>query len=325
MRRFIVSIIALLFSTYCLVPSIALAANVGFVPSTGLWFSQTSFVPGQTISVYTVVINTDYFALDGAVTFYDNNTPFSTVAVTTLPKEQVRQIKVSWTPTEGDHALSARFTQAAAVDEKGSRQNVDVGAINAVAGTPLSIGTGVIEPVTTPVIFTSSTSTDSIPSVALMGQTNVVVQKQGKNLVITPSTKPAASSGGALTSFTTLWGGAQNVVTTSQDLFAKNKEMLAKAEHVAGTITSTVGAISSAIDTGRQYVQTGQNQLEKVGSFLGFLSPVWNKVKSWWLTLTHNNEPVRVIIAVVIILLIVWMIKRAVRPKYERDYGRYKR
>ena len=48
------------------------AADISFVPLTGIWFSSQSVIPGNTIKIYTVVINNVYPTVNVEIAFYDN-------------------------------------------------------------------------------------------------------------------------------------------------------------------------------------------------------------------------------------------------------------
>lgn len=325
---------ALLLSAYCLLPSAGLAANVGFVPSTGLWFSRDSFFPKETIRIYTVVVNNEYASMDGVVVFYDNSDIIDTVEIKGLPKEGAKLMRVFWEPTEGEHAVSARFIKAVAVDEKGARQDIDLATINSVAGAPLSVSTGQVMPV---VSNDAQKVTDQLAAVGgavntgsskttALSEVQLVVKREGDKLALTAPEKTATASsatppverGGD--EKPSLEGGGG-----SADPFAKNREILQKAENVAGTITSTAGKIESAYDKtksavekGKEAYAEGQRQLLKIQPYLKKFEPYWNK-------LSNNNEPKRVAIIVVVMLVGIWMIKRAIRPKFYRNYGKYSR
>src|SRR5260221_4722000 len=105
MRKFLVAFIAALF----FLPAVALAAGAGLVPSSGIWFSSTTLTPGTLVRVYTVVVNDQYFALDGTVGFYDNGALIDTVQFKALDKQSALQLKVLWQPTAGTHSVTAAF------------------------------------------------------------------------------------------------------------------------------------------------------------------------------------------------------------------------
>src|SRR6266403_819509 len=100
MRKILVTVFA---ASCLLLPSTAFMATVGFVPSTGVWFSTSTFDPNQSIKVYTVVVNNDYASLDGTVGFYDNDKLIGSTSFKSLAKESAQQLSINWVPSQGDH------------------------------------------------------------------------------------------------------------------------------------------------------------------------------------------------------------------------------
>lgn len=306
-------IVTVLLSAYCLVPSAIWAANVGFVPSTGLWFSRTEFSPGETIRVYTVIINNDYHSLDGAVAFYDNGQVIDTVAVQGLTKESAKQIRVFWEPAEGQHAVTARFTKAVAVDAQGKKQEVDIGTINSVAGAPLAVGGEKLYSVQqTPTAPSDSTGAASTTPVAI-GEVQLVVKKQGEKLVIAPA--PVVKVGTQ---------SPPGEAGAAEDLLSKNREALAKAEQLAGTITTTAGKINSAYDKTKSAVEEGKGYYEKGRERWGKTVPYIKRAEPFWNTISNNNEPKRVAIIVgsIIVLWLVmkWMFRRRRKRRLREEF-----
>lgn len=297
-----------------LFPMHAFAAGVGFVPSTGLWFSTTSFVPNQTVRVYSVVMNNDYNLLDGSVGFYDNNELFDTVTFQGLPHESAQEIKAAWQPAEGQHTLSARFISATAHDASGTVHQLDVSQINAFTGAPLTVGNGSVAPTTVTVSNPSDAATNS--TVPPQGSTQVLVQQGSGGLLLA-----ALPSSVSLSQNT-----AGSVVDSATDVFQKNREILNKAEQVAATITTTAGTVEkvytqtkSVVDQGRAYYGQAQVYWSKV-------QPYIDKAKPFWDTVTNNSEPKRVAYvvggAVLILLVLRWRIRQMRQERYERYGGR---
>ncbi len=320
-------------STYCLVPNAGWAANVGFVPSTGLWFSPTTFSAGDSINVYTVVINNDYYALDGIVTFYDNNQSFDTAVVTQLLKEQAKQVKVTWKPTAGEHNLSARFTKAVAVDAKGSKQEISLSQINNVTGAPLEVGGSSVAPVTpvtetqtigeSKVVVAASGVTPSDASVAI-GSTAVAVVQQGKTLVLkaaeilkTQSVQQTDANPTSQNSNSTSTTSV-HAASTAVDPFAKNKEIIDKASNLAATITSTAGKINEAYAAGKGAVETGQSFYKQAQDTWSRIDPYWQKMKPYWLSISHNNDPKQIAIIAGVVIVGYWILKFMFRRRRRR-------
>ena len=323
-----------LFIVLLLAPGFTLAANVGFVPSTGLWFSRTTLAPKETIRIYTVVINNDFASLDGTVAFYDNSDVIDTVPVQALPKEGARLLRVFWAPTEGEHAISARFIKAMATDEKGVKQVIDLDTINSMAGAPLSVASGNVTPIVHNdpqktldqlMAVGAAASSSSQASVAQLSEVQVVVKKEGEKLalVATKSSPPAPVSSVAQPEKTQVLG--EKETASSSDPFAKNREILQKAQAVAGSITTTAHQIESAYDTTKSAVDKGKAVYAQGHQQLSKLAPYVKKFEPYWNRLSNNNEPTRVLIIAGALVVGLWLIKHLIRRRFRYRYERYRR
>ncbi len=332
-RLFVLFILALfvLLAGYCSMPSTSFATSVGFVPSTGLWFSRTNFLPHETVRIYTVVINNDFYSLDGTVSFYDNGQIIDTVDVKGVLKESVKEIRVFWEPTEGEHSVSAQFTRAVATDEKGARQILDVDTINSIAGAPLKVGSDAVSP--SPVIgISSSTSLGSVTitttaqagavfntAVATGGAVNVVVKKDGSKLTMVANLADTSNSRVATQA------GAPSTVSSDKagvgDLLAKNREILDKASQFAGTITSTAGKINEAYNTTHGAIEKGRGYYAQVKDVWSKTAPYVEQAAPVWNTVSHNNDP-RYIIGIVGGIIFLWYVIRW-RWRHHRVRDRY--
>lgn len=315
--------ILLVMSIFIFAPHFVAANSVGFVPSTGLWFSRNEFLPKETIRIYTVVINNDYYSLDGTVAFYDNGTEIDRVDVKGLAKESVKQIRVFWEPTEGEHAVSAQFIKAVATDEKGNKQTLDIQTINSVAGAPLKMGVNTVVP--TPIIITTSSATtlgsstikvtplnvsSVITSTTLFGsQTEVVVRKEGEKLVLEPALESNNS--------------ASEGSISGSDIFAKNREILDKAAQVAGTITTTADKLNKAYTGTKEAIEKGKGYWSGAKEQWGKAAPYFDKALPSWKAITHDNDPryIAGIVggAVVVWYIIRWRMRRHRRRDFDRD------
>ncbi len=309
-------------------PHFAHATGVGFVPSTGIWFSRDTFYPKETIRIYTVIINNDYYSLDGTVAFYDNRVEIDRVDVKGLAKESVKQIRVFWEPTEGEHAVSAQFIKAVATDEKGNKQTLDIQTINSVAGAPLKMGTSTITP--TPIIITTSSATTlgsttikivplnantvTTSAVLLGSQTEVVVRKEGDKLVLEPAPETNTSGFGAHIS-------EGNSGDTGGDLFAKNREILDKVEQVAGTITTTADKINKAYAGTQEVFEKGKGYWAGAKEQWGKAAPYLQKVVPAWKAVSHNNDPRYIAGIVGGVVGLYWILRWKWRKKKIRNFG----
>lgn len=330
MKKVLVSFLFLV----TLIPLSACAAGVGFVPSTGIWFSRSSFLPHDTIRVYSVIINNDYFKLDAVVGFYDNGELIDTATVTGLVKEMAQQVKVFWSPTEGQHTLTARFIKAVAIDDKGGRKELNLNDIVSSAGSPLTVAEGQVAP--TPARVASATvgaqssstiATSATTSIGgVIGATIVEVAKQGTRLAVQA---PVSSGVVAASAEPAVLGEkvaalAPRGEDTGSDIFAKNKEVLEKAQAAVTTITSTAGKIGEVYNQTKSVVEKGKGYYEQGQSYWQRVKPYAEKVKPWWLKISNNNEPKRIAIIVVSVLAVWWLLKwwwrRKRRLAYERGW-----
>jgi len=310
------------FVSYFLFPIIVFAANVGFVPSTGLWFSRTSFLPGETISVYTVIFNNDYYGLDGTVVFYDNNNVIGAVSVKNLSEESAKQLKVLWQPVAGEHALSARFTSATVVDSEGNRTNLDLASINGVTGAPLEVGSSTAVSADNTVVpqETGSVASGNAASSTAIGATDVMVANVNGKLIITPP--------GALESGSSVGGSVadaiHSAVSSIGDIFAKNHLVLGQVNSSTAIVTSTVGSLADAYGSTKDTVEAGKNFYQKADEawktmsvYLVKAGPVFNKIKAGWLWFTDGNDPTRVmvIVGIFVVVFIIAVVRRRHRRR----------
>lgn len=106
MRAFILSVILLLSISE---PVLAEEINAGFVQ--GLWYSSESVFAGNPTRVYVALRNNTEHDLTGTVRFTDNGKRIGSAEISALSGRLV-EAWVDWTPTEGEHALSATLTDA---------------------------------------------------------------------------------------------------------------------------------------------------------------------------------------------------------------------
>ena len=106
MKRAVISIFFILFFPL-------LAGATGFAKQS-LFLSRDGVVDGETVSIYSVVFNTDSVAFSGLMEFSDNNKTIGTTSVT-LSAGQASTVSIPWKTTVGPHAIVARLE-----DQKGT-------------------------------------------------------------------------------------------------------------------------------------------------------------------------------------------------------------
>lgn len=121
---------------FLLFPNLANAVGIGFVNSSGIWFSSDPAFGGVPVKAYTVVLNNDYKKLTATIAFLDNGTEFARTTVDVL-QDDARQITVIWTPTYGTRTVAAKFISATVTDQNNVIRNLSSAEIANLA-TPIS-------------------------------------------------------------------------------------------------------------------------------------------------------------------------------------------
>ena len=317
MRKFIIWLFRC-FMVSLLLPVVALAANVGFVPSTGIWFSKTELVPHEMVRVYTAIFNNDYYSLSGTVVFYDNSSIIDTVQVKNVPKETAQQLKVLWEPTEGAHAISARFTKAVATDVNGVTQVLSLNTINDATGAPLKIGVNLVEPTVTSQSNKISTSSPEV----VVGATQVEITKVNNKLVLNAKTVDQASTQPMSDTSVAESAGRNGQTTTSvDDIFSKNREILEKSGQLVIAVSSTAGKVSAAYDSTKSAIATGQSWYDKGAETWQKVDPYFQQAKPIWNKISNNNEPKRIAIIVGGLIIGCYILKFAFRRRRYQEFN----
>lgn len=265
------------------VPVVALAAQVGFVPSNGVWFSRTDVKPGEMIWAYTVVVNNNYHALNGTVVFYDNDQVIDTVVVEQLKKDEVRQLRAFWEPSVGEHRISVQFTKAEAVDEVGKKTVVTVAQSDNAA---------------TLVVQQKNDQLLLVPEAVA-----------GEKLAVTTSSPPKTVS------TTAVVATSSSAATTSFDIMAEGTALINKAQNFAGTLTSTAHKVEQTYTEVKQWIATGGSWYEQFMKQVQKFEPFMGAAYEAWLVVTNNNEPLRLGVIAVILVLAWWLVRRMYRRK----------
>jgi hypothetical protein len=121
---------------FLLFPHFANSAGIGFVNSSGIWFSSDPAFGGIPVKAYTVVLNNDYKKLTATIAFLDNGAEFARTTVDVL-QDDARQITVIWTPTYGTRTVAAKFISATVTDQNNVIRDLGSAEIANLA-TPIS-------------------------------------------------------------------------------------------------------------------------------------------------------------------------------------------
>lgn len=112
------------------------AAGIGFVPSSGVWFSSDPVFSNLATKVFTVVVNNQYQRLTAVIAFFDNDSEFARTNLD-IGMEEAHQISGIWKPLYGQHVVVAKFVSAVGTDVSGSAHQLTTDEINAIAA-PIS-------------------------------------------------------------------------------------------------------------------------------------------------------------------------------------------
>ncbi len=301
--------LAVLF--FLVIPQGVLAKGAGFVPAGGIWFSTDTFLPKETVRVYTVIVNNNYFSLEAQVNFYDNGELIDAAEIHGLPKEAAKVVRVFWQPTEGRHIVSARLLKAVATDESGKRTELSLADLTSVPGIPLMVVGSSASP---PPLITESTA---------LGATTVAIKREGDKFFITALDKRGvegekiAGSGVANTEEASATSSSGN---NTQDFFKKNREALDKLRGVAAGVTGTASAVGQAYGESKSFLEKGKELYETSRKFTDKLQPFFDKVVSGWMVISGNNNPKRVVL-IVGGSVVAWLALRRSR-RSRRYFGR---
>lgn len=100
------------------IPGVLFAATpyTGFVEQP-IWFSSDAFIEGETISIYTAVVNGSDKTLAGTVEFFDGQTILGSRAIS-VPAKSVKQVSIDWKVTAGTHSISSKLRDLKIGSEK---------------------------------------------------------------------------------------------------------------------------------------------------------------------------------------------------------------
>jgi hypothetical protein len=96
-----------LFGAFIL-PVFAQEFNAGFVQ--GLWYSEENVFADKTVRVYVAIRNNTGSDLTGTVNFYDNDKKIGSSEVSALDG-RIIESWIDWTPTAGEHTVSASLSR----------------------------------------------------------------------------------------------------------------------------------------------------------------------------------------------------------------------
>jgi hypothetical protein len=117
------SFIIFLLVIFCGLPITQVhASQVGFVDKP-IWYSTDKWVEGDTVTISTLVVNSESTALYAKVQFYDGTKVLGEKVVTIASKDAVI-ISLPWKVTLGEHSISAKIVAPSLVDKAGKKTTI---------------------------------------------------------------------------------------------------------------------------------------------------------------------------------------------------------
>jgi hypothetical protein len=127
---------SLIISLFLLLMPLTVFAAIGFVTS-NIWLSNMHPIAGQSVKIYSVLVNDDPRAIGGQVVFMDNSQAIAAAQDFTLdPNGSSKVLTTNWTAVQGNHQFKAQITQAYFFNPDGTQQPFN--------GETISQETGVI-------------------------------------------------------------------------------------------------------------------------------------------------------------------------------------
>ncbi len=102
--------------------SAAEISGTGFISDT-VWLSEEDLVIGESVSIYTAIFNNSSSALEGSVTFFDEDVVLG-VKTFSIPENSVRDVRQSWIVTSGSHGLYANLSVKNSSIELGIKETI---------------------------------------------------------------------------------------------------------------------------------------------------------------------------------------------------------
>lgn len=107
---------------FCAGYTIVHAEQLGF-PEKSIWYSDDSFTAGETVTIYTLVVNSESSPVSGTVRFYDRDVVLGESKIT-IDKNDAKVVPLNWKVTEGEHQFSAQFSQVTLTESNGSKVSI---------------------------------------------------------------------------------------------------------------------------------------------------------------------------------------------------------
>lgn len=94
-----------------LTPSLSFGqSGVGFIQG-NIWFSKNPFFAGDSIRIYTAILNNEADDVVGVVEFFDNEENIGTANFQAVKGASLEQVWIDWTASEGEHNIYAQISE----------------------------------------------------------------------------------------------------------------------------------------------------------------------------------------------------------------------
>ena len=316
--------------------SFASEPNAGFVQ--GLWYSQEPVFVGVPTRIYVAVRNNTEHDLTGTVRFMDNGTRIGSSEISALSGRLV-EAWVDWTPTDGEHNISAIVTDAKLHVIGGKTESIDVAGVTAEDSVTVDFDTdkdGVGNITDTDddndsILDTDEKARGSNPLVP--NPTTQEVPKTEEVVTEVPKEQPSeeASDEEGLEQYVSdgladsLLGNATEKIEDAQESLdvyrEKRNEILASKKDSATEDDSqetALGTYTSTATITRTQIEPKESLLNSfVASVASLLSLIWTFVL--WTTSQGLSHPA--LIEVILLVGIVYMVYRIARRLGRRPFN----
>lgn len=243
-------------------PQSARATEVGFVPSSGIWFSKQTIAQGEAVKAYAVIINNAYPAVKADVAFYDNSDEVGTVKIERLEKEQARELWIQWTPSPGSHKITARFLRASVIAANGTETALDPSELNTIGESSFTAPQGSQVSGQGGAVLQGSVPVNSTPTSTLVQDANalagdgvtVQVKKEGDKLVLSVLEKDsvASAAGDSLGNGKTVTVSSKNNENAGAQNISASSTIVERAKNTADTIIEKIKNVGATVRDARE-------------------------------------------------------------------------
>lgn len=116
-------IVLFVSALFCLAP-VSTWAAFDFVVDKAVTMSNPNAVEGQTVKLYTVVVNNEFSSLTGKVNFYNGGQLIGTAEIKKLAQEEAQQVFISYVLPAGSLTITTQLAGVSVINKNGEIQTV---------------------------------------------------------------------------------------------------------------------------------------------------------------------------------------------------------